>query len=399
MTPIKRTDAVTNFKEFLKANASASSRHKDSINDNSTKAHSFHHNKIFGGSSWNYSTKENDNTFGFSKKDGLIDEKLEKTPQAIHLKDFSNIKKNFFGSTQPVAYPSSTSSSITFSKSKKDAMINDTSPKGYDDRFKNQGISAFQGFSNRVSGEAKNSNYDFLNKKRSNSNVNSTALHEFKQTQGIYIPENSSFLKGLTNGVKQNSSQEKINCKKLGLKDISKRVVDIIKTSGETTYKEISDSIVGQVEDMNTNDSKNIRRRIYDALNVLKAINIFKVVDSKKIIYSKSEETNQIDNLKDELRDMQEIVNLKKTQFNKLEEDKNVFSELINNNRTTEMQCNSKEDKKIQIPFLTVSYHKKNSSIVVNSSKDKTRVHISNTLPLIIEGDYDIVKRCYSSIK
>ena len=48
--------------------------------------------------------------------------------------------------------------------------------------------------------------------------------------------------------------------------------MDIIKQSGQTTYKAISDQIVNEINEKNEKDEKNIRRRIYDSLNVMKSM-------------------------------------------------------------------------------------------------------------------------------
>jgi hypothetical protein len=63
-----------------------------------------------------------------------------------------------------------------------------------------------------------------------------------------------------------------------GLKEISKNVKNIVKTLKRTTYKEISDIIINEYNESlsNAKDEKNIRRRIYDSLNVMKAMKLFK---------------------------------------------------------------------------------------------------------------------------
>ena len=43
-----------------------------------------------------------------------------------------------------------------------------------------------------------------------------------------------------------------------GLKEISNRVREIIKRVGTTSYKEISDEIVNEINEKNTKDEKNI---------------------------------------------------------------------------------------------------------------------------------------------
>jgi hypothetical protein len=63
-----------------------------------------------------------------------------------------------------------------------------------------------------------------------------------------------------------------------GLKEISKNVKKIVKSLKKTTYKQISDIIINEINETHTDckDEKNIRRRIYDSLNVMKAMKLFK---------------------------------------------------------------------------------------------------------------------------
>lgn len=56
------------------------------------------------------------------------------------------------------------------------------------------------------------------------------------------------------------------------LKQLSFEVKQFILQKGNCTYKEVADEIVGK--DVNMNE-KNIRRRVYDAINVLTAVGVF----------------------------------------------------------------------------------------------------------------------------
>ena len=62
------------------------------------------------------------------------------------------------------------------------------------------------------------------------------------------------------------------------------RVCEKVKEKGQTTYNEVADELVKEEikEDSANCDQKNIRRRVYDALNVLMAINIISK-DKKEI--------------------------------------------------------------------------------------------------------------------
>lgn len=75
-------------------------------------------------------------------------------------------------------------------------------------------------------------------------------------------------------------------CSSFGLKEISKNVKNIVKTLKRTTYKEISDIIINEYNESlsDSKDEKNIRRRIYDSLNVMKAMKLFKKDKYEKYI-------------------------------------------------------------------------------------------------------------------
>jgi len=81
-----------------------------------------------------------------------------------------------------------------------------------------------------------------------------------------------------------------------GLKEISKKVKEIVKKLRKTTYKEISDLIINQMNEKDTKDEKNIRRRIYDSLNVMKAMNLFEKDPTNKFILWKGDKLNNFSN-------------------------------------------------------------------------------------------------------
>ena len=99
--------------------------------------------------------------------------------------------------------------------------------------------------------------------------------------------ENSKY----NNKNKNNTLSSHSHNNAFGLKEISKRVKEIIKHSGKTTYKAISDQIVKEIKDKNSKDEKNIRRRIYDSLNVMKSMNLFhRDKNSKTIMWNYDQE-------------------------------------------------------------------------------------------------------------
>ncbi|KAI9282309.1 E2F/DP family winged-helix DNA-binding domain-containing protein [Sporodiniella umbellata] len=72
-----------------------------------------------------------------------------------------------------------------------------------------------------------------------------------------------------------------------GLRHFSKQVCDKVAEKGMTTYNEVADELALDIQKSMTLastacDQKNIRRRVYDALNVLMAMNI--ITKDKKVI-------------------------------------------------------------------------------------------------------------------
>merc|ERR1712025_1323940 len=68
-----------------------------------------------------------------------------------------------------------------------------------------------------------------------------------------------------------------------GLRHFSMKVCEKVKKKGSTSYNEVADELVAELTDPRCQspsdqqyDQKNIRRRVYDALNVLMAMNIIR---------------------------------------------------------------------------------------------------------------------------
>lgn len=180
-----------------------------------------------------------------------------------------------------------------------------------------------------------------------------------------------------------------------GLKDISKQVVSIIKSSGTTTYKAISDKIVEQTKIVFEKDAKNIRRRIYDALNVLKAINVFKQND-KVINWSMEPNTSdELSFLNSEIEKQQKKIKEKAEEQQKLTFHNGMYYDLLKKNKENE-QIEDDATDKINIPFVVITYPKKyNGSSIIVGCESKKKIHISNSYPMTLSGDYDIIKRLY----
>eukprot|EP01018_Ginkgo_biloba_P017894 Gb_28404 [translate_table: standard] len=118
-----------------------------------------------------------------------------------------------------------------------------------------------------------------------------------------------------------------------GLRQFSMKVCEKVESKGRTTYNEVADELVAEFANLDSTlvspdrqqyDEKNIRRRVYDALNVLMAMDI--IAKEKKEIQWKglpSTSVNDIEQLKAEKVLVKSRIEKKESYLQELEEQRN----------------------------------------------------------------------------
>ena len=186
---------------------------------------------------------------------------------------------------------------------------------------------------------------------------------------------------------------EKTNTSK-GLRHFSMMVCKRVEEKGTTTYNEVADELVAKVveqrrkEDPNHKfDEKNIRRRVYDALNVFMALNI--ISKDKKEITWKGLPSNRpdLEELEQERDSRQRQIEAKREALKELLAQQVCFRNLVEHNYSRQ-----EEDEKIPLPFIVVNT---NSSAVIQCemSEDRTDVMFDFSMPFEINDDNTILKK------
>ena len=187
-----------------------------------------------------------------------------------------------------------------------------------------------------------------------------------------------------------------------GLRHFSMMVCKKVEEKGTTTYNEVADELVAAVvaerrqENPNAKyDEKNIRRRVYDALNVLMAMDI--ITKEKKEITWKglpSGATQDLDMLQRELDFRREQVQKKRDALLELMVQQVCFRNLVQHNQRREQEQGQQDplDSKVPLPFIVVNTH---SSAVIqcNMSRDLSDVMFDFNMPFEINDDNTILKR------
>jgi transcription factor Dp-1 len=182
-----------------------------------------------------------------------------------------------------------------------------------------------------------------------------------------------------------------------GLRHFSMKVCRKVEEKGATTYNEVADELVRDVlaerspTETKKFDEKNIRRRVYDALNVLMAMDI--ISKDKKDIRWKGLPSNvhhDLDMLQREGQFRRAEVERKRESLRELLVQQVCFRNLVQHNQRREAAPSNEE--KIPLPFIVVNT---NSSAVIQCemSPDRTDVMFDFSMPFEINDDNTILKR------
>jgi hypothetical protein len=188
-----------------------------------------------------------------------------------------------------------------------------------------------------------------------------------------------------------------------GLRHFSMMVCKKVEEKGTTTYNEVADELVRQVvadrqreDPAGKFDEKNIRRRVYDALNVLMAMDI--IYKEKKDISwrglpaagsttAANAAGRDLDGLRKEAEYRAYQLDQKREALREALVQQVCFRNLVQRN-----QRRGPPEEKIPLPFIVVNT---NSEAVIhcNMSRDRTDVMFDFSMPFEINDDNTILKR------
>ncbi|XP_044288609.1 transcription factor Dp-2 isoform X1 [Varanus komodoensis] len=193
-----------------------------------------------------------------------------------------------------------------------------------------------------------------------------------------------------------------------GLRHFSRKVCEKVQRKGTTSYNEVADELVSEFTNSNSHlstdsqayDQKNIRRRVYDALNVLMAMNIIsKEKKEIKWIGLPTNSAQECQNLEIEKQRRIERIKQKRSQLQELLLQQIAFKKLVQRNRQSEHQTRAapQVNSTIQLPFLVINTSKKTViDCSISSDKFEYLFDFDNTFE--IHDDTEILKRMGMSL-
>ncbi|XP_032234293.2 transcription factor Dp-1 [Nematostella vectensis] len=187
-----------------------------------------------------------------------------------------------------------------------------------------------------------------------------------------------------------------------GLRHFSMKVCEKVQQKGTTSYNEVADELVREFSDPEKHmsptdqayDQKNIRRRVYDALNVLMAMNIIsKEKKEIKWIGLPTNSAQECQSLEEEKKDKRDRIKQKTAQLQELILQQIAFKNLVQRNRSSEKQQGlPAANTTIHLPFIIVNTSKK-TIIDCSISNDKFEYLFNFDNTFEIHDDIEVLKR------
>ncbi|XP_072955190.1 transcription factor-like protein DPB [Typha angustifolia] len=186
-----------------------------------------------------------------------------------------------------------------------------------------------------------------------------------------------------------------------GLRQFSMKVCEKVESKGRTTYNEVADELVAEFADPNSNlaspdqqqyDEKNIRRRVYDALNVLMAMDIISK-DKKEIQWKGLPRTslNDIEELKAESMGLKNRIEKKTAYLQELQDQFIGLQNLVQRNEQLYGSGNAPSGG-VALPFILVQT-RPHATVEVEISEDMQLVHFDfNSTPFELHDDSYVLK-------
>ncbi len=184
-----------------------------------------------------------------------------------------------------------------------------------------------------------------------------------------------------------------------GLRHFSMKVCKKVEEKGVTTYNEVADELVKEFAKQNltapqegrkTYDEKNIRRRVYDALNVLMAMDI--ITKQKKEIRWRGLPSNakhDLDALQNQRVKLLQSIQEKKAHLQELLLQQIAFKNLIARNSQTQ---DAPEETRIPLPFIIINTS--NQTVIrCEMAEDRGDIFFNFSAPFEIHDDNEILKR------
>ncbi|KAL0218421.1 hypothetical protein P9112_004074 [Eukaryota sp. TZLM1-RC] len=190
-----------------------------------------------------------------------------------------------------------------------------------------------------------------------------------------------------------------MGCKdKSSLRDIAKIVAETVRIKQKTTYNEVADELVKDTLDKGSS-SQNTRRRVYDALNVLRSLKVIEV-NNKEISWNGFDDMYQVErsvtgrtsssSSSQQLNEMKQRISSKQERLRSLCNREVLLRCLLQRRRSTNDNAYATTKSTIIAPFYVVSISKCEQ---LSSQNGASSLLLTSSSPLEVYSSSTIVDR------
>jgi len=176
-----------------------------------------------------------------------------------------------------------------------------------------------------------------------------------------------------------------------GLRHFSTIVCRKVEERGKTTYSEVADELISELA--KGDEDKNVRRRVYDALNVLMAMNIISK-DKKEITWIGLPKNSDHEIIQKQLekKELEERIRKKQIHLQELLLQEISFKNLISRNQQLETEGKVDHKNNISLPFILVNTGSE-TKINCEMLEDRTQYYFEFDAPFEIHDDIEVLRR------
>ena len=236
-------------------------------------------------------------------------------------------------------------------------------------------------------------------RKRNSEELNSDKLNILNEKSPLTNQWSLTSQKDSDPDSKKTYSSEEYQKNSKGLKFLSVVVKDIVLSKTCTTYKEVAEIILNENDSVKNSltlrkeieraskEEQNVKRRVYDALNVLISAEIL-LKNGKKVMKNPENQLIVNNQLHFKVKYMTEILSQRENQITEARNNLGLLRKLIQRNKKEKHEC------KMRFPLVVLYCDNGigNPKLEVMLSKDRKRVVISSYDRIIFNTEISLIK-------
>lgn len=186
-----------------------------------------------------------------------------------------------------------------------------------------------------------------------------------------------------------------------GLRNMSVKICEKVQERGTITCTKVADELIQVIKkeqeyegrrDKNC-DEKNVRRRVYDALNVLEAVDVISK-NSKDISWKgmPNHRQNELRRLKEEQYNRNKQIKAKHDELRERLVQHIAYRNLIRYNERRSHSYNTRLAQKLSMPFVLFNSHP-NAEVHCDATRDMTHLRMDVNAPFALHDENSVLKQ------